>query len=70
MDWKATVDKLWQTAAIIIATIATILLLTTGIKEGESIGTGLLYTNSPYEEKEGLKQSMLSVQSNNVLLPS
>ena len=51
MDWKATVDKLWQTAAIIIATIATILLLTTGIKEGESIGTGLLYTKSPYEER-------------------
>ncbi|KUH46537.1 hypothetical protein M2E15_0518 [Bacillus mycoides] len=42
IDWKATVDKLWQTAAIIIATMAIILLLTTGIKEGESIGTGLL----------------------------
>ena len=51
MDCKENVYKLWQTAAIIIATIATILLLTTGIKEGESIGTGLLYTKSPYEER-------------------
>jgi hypothetical protein len=47
IDWKATVDRLWQIAAIIMARMATILLLTTGIKEGESMGTGLLYTNNP-----------------------
>lgn len=41
------VAVLWHSAAKPIAISADILLLTTGIKEAEVIGTGFLYNKSP-----------------------
>jgi len=46
-DWKATVAKLWQSAATNMATTAVSRRWTTGMNDGESTGTGFLYRMSP-----------------------